>query len=68
MLPVALGYIMVVAFAVYGLERAGLTLGLRYGAVLTVINVVLMAALLWGLDRGRLLSGSRRQERPRMAA
>jgi NADH-quinone oxidoreductase subunit H len=68
MLPVALGYIMVVAFAVYGLERAGLTLGLRYGAVLTGINVVLTAVLLWGLDRGRLLAGSRRQGRPRMAA
>jgi NADH-quinone oxidoreductase subunit H len=63
MLPVALGYIMVVAFAVYGLERAGLTLGLRYGAVLTGINVVLTAALLWGLDRGRLLAGSRRAGR-----
>jgi NADH-quinone oxidoreductase subunit H len=60
MLPVALGYIMVVAFAVYGLERAGLTLGPLYGAVLTGINVVLTAALLWGLDRGRLLAGSRR--------
>lgn len=68
MLPVALGYIMVVAFAVYGLERAGLTLGPRYGAILTGINLVLTAALLWGLDRGRLLAGSRRQGRPRMAA
>jgi NADH-quinone oxidoreductase subunit H len=68
MLPVALGYIMVVAFAVYGLERAGLPLGRRYGAVLTVINLVLTAALLWGLDRGRLLAGSRRQERPGVAA
>jgi NADH-quinone oxidoreductase subunit H len=68
MLPVALAYIMVVAFAVYGLERAGLTLGLRYGAALTGMNVVLMGGLLWGLDRGRLLAGSRRQERPRMAA
>ncbi len=61
MLPVALGYIMVIAFVVFGLERSGLTLGLRYGAVLTAVNVVLTAGLLWGLDRGRLVAGSRRQ-------
>jgi len=68
MLPVALGYVMVVAAAVYVLERAGLTLGLRYGLVLLALNVVLTVGLLFGLDRGRLLAGSRRQERPRMAA
>lgn len=61
MLPVALGYIILIAFVVFWLERSGLRLGLRYGAALTGVNLVAMVGLLWGLDRGRLLAGSRRQ-------
>ncbi len=67
MLPLALGYIMLIAFVVWAMERSGLTLGLGYGMILTALNAVLMAALLWGVDRGRLLVGSRQRERMKPA-
>ena len=59
MLPVALGYITVIAFTVWAVERAGIGLA----PALIGLNAVATALLLWGLDRGRLLEGSRRRER-----
>jgi NADH-quinone oxidoreductase subunit H len=70
LLPVALGYVMVVAVAVWGLEAAGVPFGVRYALALTAVSVVLGALLLWGLDRNRVIGGSasRQQARWRAAA
>ncbi|HXV85166.1 MAG TPA: NADH-quinone oxidoreductase subunit NuoH [Gemmatimonadales bacterium] len=65
MIPMALAYIVIVAFTIFALEGAGWRLGLAYGMVLFGVNLALLAALVWGLDRGRLLVGSR--QRARMA-
>ena len=59
MLPVALGYITVIAFVVWGAERVGVA----EAPALMGVNVGAVAGLLWGLDRGRLLAGARRRER-----
>jgi len=59
MLPVALGYITVIAFVVWGAERVGVA----EAPALIGVNVGAVAGLLWGLDRGRLLAGARRRER-----
>ncbi len=58
MLPVALGYITVIAFVVWGAEAVGVSLTLA----LIALNVVATVGLFWVLDRGRLLTGSRRRE------
>jgi NADH-quinone oxidoreductase subunit H len=56
MLPLALVYVTIVATAVLVLDRAGLTRGPAYGAVLFGMNVVLAVLLFVVLDRGRLVS------------
>ena len=63
MLPVALAYIMVIAIAVWLLDRAGITFGTGYGLALFGVSLVATVAFLMGLDRGRLLAGSREQRR-----
>ncbi len=62
MIPVALVYIMVMTLAIWGLEH-GLGLGSLRGrlAILAGLNLALAAALFWGLDSGRILSGSYRR-------
>lgn len=61
MLPVALAYIVVVATAVWVLDEAGVALGIPYGLAMFGLNLVLAGVLLWGVDRGRLIAGSRRR-------
>lgn len=61
MLPVALAYIVVVATTVWILGELGVPLGIPYGLALFGVNLVLAAVLLWGVDRGRLIAGSRRR-------
>jgi len=56
LLPIALIYIMVVASAVLSLDASGVARGPMFGAALFGINVVLMGAILFILDRGRLIS------------
>ncbi|HET7632054.1 MAG TPA: NADH-quinone oxidoreductase subunit NuoH [Gemmatimonadaceae bacterium] len=57
MLPTALGYIVVVAAAVLGLDAAGLARGSwAFGLSLLALNVVLVGLLLFVIDRGRLIS------------
>ncbi len=63
MLPLALGYLALLAPVIWLLERGGQPLGPRTGMVLFAMNLALMALLVWGLDRGRLLAGSRRPAR-----
>ncbi|MCX5755198.1 MAG: NADH-quinone oxidoreductase subunit NuoH [Gemmatimonadetes bacterium] len=56
LLPISLGYVVVVASTVLALDYAGVTRGPMFGAVLFGINIVLMGLLLFVADRGRLVS------------
>jgi len=63
LLPLALLYITVLAVAIWYIR---IQLGWEYGrgmaAALGGLNVVLLIMLVWWLDRGRIVSGSVRQE------
>jgi NADH-quinone oxidoreductase subunit H len=61
LLPAALAYIVVVASAVLVLERAGVPQNTWYGLALFLINLPLVAAMFFWLDRRRVLSGTRRR-------
>jgi NADH-quinone oxidoreductase subunit H len=61
LLPTALVYIVVMATAVLLLERAGVAQGTRYGLALFLVNLPLVAALLFFLDRRRVLVGTSRR-------
>lgn len=61
MLPVALGYIMIVATAVWAFDSIGMGHGLSYALAMFGLNVVLMMVLLWGIDRNRIIWGQRLQ-------
>ena len=63
LLPVALAYVVVMAAAVLLLERAGVPQDWRYGMALFLVNIPLVAALVLGLDRQRLIAGTRRRTR-----
>jgi NADH-quinone oxidoreductase subunit H len=57
MLPVSLGYIVVMASAILGLDAAGVARGSwGFGLSLLGLNVVLVGILLFLIDRGRLIS------------
>ena len=56
MLPLALGYITIVAALILVLDRAGIARGPAYGAIMFGVNVVLVAVLFLVLDRGRIVS------------
>jgi NADH-quinone oxidoreductase subunit H len=56
MLPIALAYITVISTVILILDRAGFTRGPKFGAVLFGLNVVLVVALFFVLDRGRIVS------------
>ncbi|MFO7588881.1 MAG: NADH-quinone oxidoreductase subunit NuoH [Gemmatimonadota bacterium] len=56
-LPLLMGYILLTGLAMYLLDASGVPVGLRYAAILTALNLVLMAILLWGLDRGAIVQG-----------
>ncbi len=65
LLPVALIYIMVIALAVWGIERlAGITATLPKFGILFVLNVALGYFVFFLLDRGHILSGSYRRGEP----
>jgi NADH-quinone oxidoreductase subunit H len=70
LLPVALGFVMVVAVGVWALEALHVPFGVPYALALTAVSGVLGALLLWGLDRNRVIGGSasRQQARWRAAA
>ena len=63
MLPVLLGYILILATTVLALDRVGWSIGLRYGLVLFVVNAVLMYVVFYLLDRDRLMLGRTRRAR-----
>jgi NADH-quinone oxidoreductase subunit H len=57
MLPVALGYVMVLAAAILGLESAGILQGSwGFTSALLGLNVALVVLIFGVLDRGRLIS------------
>jgi NADH-quinone oxidoreductase subunit H len=56
MLPIALGYIVVIATATLGLDMLGVARGPLFSLALLALNVVLIVILLSWLDRGKLIS------------
>ncbi|HKC42060.1 MAG TPA: NADH-quinone oxidoreductase subunit NuoH [Gemmatimonadales bacterium] len=59
LLPLALGYLAVIATAMWYLHaQLGWTYGTRFALALGAVNLVLVVAVVWWLDRGRILSGS----------
>jgi NADH-quinone oxidoreductase subunit H len=56
LLPLALAYITIVATAVLVLDRAGVTRGPVFGAILFGMNLVLLGAIFVLFDRGRIVS------------
>jgi NADH-quinone oxidoreductase subunit H len=56
MLPLALGYIVLVAALVLALDAAGVSRGPGFSLALFAVNVALLAALGAWLDRGRIIS------------
>ncbi len=58
LIPVAVVYIAVLGAAMLLLEARGVELGFSYGLVLTALNVLLVVAFLFVLDRGRIITGS----------
>jgi len=56
LLPVALGYIVLVAGATLALDLAGVARGPQFSLALLLLNLVVIAGLLRWLDRGRLIS------------
>jgi NADH-quinone oxidoreductase subunit H len=63
LLPLALLYITILATAIWFLRvRLGWQYGVGMAAALGGLNVLLLIALVWWLDRGRIVSGSIAQE------
>jgi len=56
LLPLTLVYVIIIATAVLALDMAGIARGTMFGLILFAMNVVLMGALLFLLDKGRLIS------------
>ncbi len=69
LLPLALGYVAVIATTVLVLDQIQVPFGRGYGLILFAVNAVIVYVIFWGLDRGRLIAGSRAHGDPgRMAA
>ena len=63
LLPLSLGYLAVIATAIWYLHtQLGWTYGTPFALALGAVNLVLVVAVVWWLDRGRLVSGSVAEE------
>jgi len=63
LLPLSLGYLAVIATAIWYLhQQLGWTYGTPFALALGAVNLVLVVAVVWWLDRGRLVSGSVAEE------
>jgi len=63
LLPLALLYITLLAVAIWFIRiRLGWEYGQGMALVLGGLNLVLLIALVWWLDRGRIVSGSVQEE------
>jgi len=59
LLPLALGYLAVIATAIWYLHaQLGWVYGIPFGLALGAVNLVLVVAVVWWLDRGRIISAS----------
>ena len=63
LLPIALGYIMLLATAIWLLEYFNVEQNLVYGLILFVVNLPVIYVLFWILDSGRLVFGHGLQRR-----
>jgi NADH-quinone oxidoreductase subunit H len=75
MLPAALGAVVITAATVLGLDSAGVPMEMLYwgfvpvyGLVLAAVNALMLAAVLWVMDRGHTLSGTGSMEEKRRVA
>ncbi len=58
MIPLAIGYIVLVATSVLVLDELNVTFGLQYAAVLFVLNLFVAYVLFWVVDRNRIMVGA----------
>jgi NADH-quinone oxidoreductase subunit H len=63
MLPTALGYILLIATAVWVLDTVGVELGPMYGGILFILNAFVIYGLFWLLDQGRIFAGGLQRQR-----
>jgi len=63
LLPVALGYLMVLACGIWAMESAGIERGPLYGGILFLLNLPFVYLLFWVLDSGRLVTGQHQRRR-----
>jgi len=61
MIPLALGYIMLIATTVWALDEKGVEFGVGYALILFAVNLPLTYVLFNVLDRGKIIHGSRRK-------
>jgi len=57
-IPALMAYIMLMAIAIFGLDSAGVPVGLGFSAALFGLNFVLVLIGMFVLDRGRLVRGA----------
>jgi NADH-quinone oxidoreductase subunit H len=62
MIPLALGYIMLIATTVWALDAKGVEFGIVYALILFAVNLPLTYVLFSVLDRGKVLGGSQRRK------
>jgi NADH-quinone oxidoreductase subunit H len=68
LIPMSVVYIAVLGGVMLYMDRAGIEFGLRYVLYLTLLNVVMMAGIVFWLDRRRIITGSAwNQARPQRA-
>ena len=58
MIPLAIGYIVLVATSVLVLDELNVTFGLQYAAVLFALNLLVADVLFWVVDRNRIMVGA----------
>lgn len=63
LLPIALGYLMLLATAIWVLEHFNIEQNLVYGLILFAVNLPVIYVLFWILDSGRLVFGYGGQRR-----
>lgn len=61
LLPLTLGYIVVIAGATLALDAAGISRGRTFGLILFGLNIVIVGVLFLVLDRGRTISPAYRR-------
>ena len=61
LLPLSLGYLMILATTIWILESLGVERGLVYSLILFVVNLPFVYLLFWGLDSDRLVLGQQQR-------